>query len=75
MPALQGQRQRAAQVRPELASEWMIKRRNGELQGPYCNEVDVMRDYDGLKGAALYRRRVLRSTHYRLVEAKEWDVA
>ena len=62
-------------MRLELASEWMIKRRAGELQGPYRNEEDVRRDFSGLKGAALYRRRVLRFRNYRLVEAKDWDVA
>jgi hypothetical protein len=58
-----------------IAAEWVIQRRAGELQGPYRNEVDVRRDYDGLKGAALYRRRVIRPRNYRLLEAKEWDEA
>jgi hypothetical protein len=66
-------------MRPRLpcviAAEWMIQRRAGELQGPYRNEEDARRDYDGLKGAALYRRWVLRPRNYRLVQAREWDVA
>ena len=37
-------------MRLELASEWMIKRRAGELQGPYRNEEDVRRDFSGPEG-------------------------
>lgn len=55
--------------------EYLIVRRNGEDNGPYRNEVDARRDFGQWRGAALYRRWVIRPVSYRLVESKPWDAA
>jgi hypothetical protein len=59
----------------EIASEWLIVRRNGEQLSQYQLEENARRDYEGWMGAALYRRWVIRPRRFRCVEAKDWDEA
>ena len=67
---------RSPQLPLIVTHEYLVVRRNGEhWGGPYRNRADALRDYATLRGASLYRRRVIRARNFRLVETKPWDEA
>jgi hypothetical protein len=67
--------------RLRVETEWFIVGRAGsalsDQSSTYRSEEWAFRDYRNRKGASLYRRRslTLRPRNFRLVEAKDWDVA
>ena len=60
-----------------VTHEYLVVRRNGEHWGVSRTGTGQysLRDYATLRGASLYRRRVIRARNFRLVETKPWDEA
>ena len=50
-------RLRDAASRLGFGFEWLIVRYGGQMQGPYRREDDALRDFGGLRGVTLFRRR------------------
>lgn len=58
--------------KPVYSHEFLIVRWAGQIQGPYRDKESAMRDFESLKGATLFRRRV-RHWPWKKQKYSSWD--